>query len=711
MIELWGGIECTRNRVGDTYVDQLELNGHAVREDDLDRMADLGIRVWRYPVLWERVAPHGLARADWSWPTRRLTRMRELGLDPIVGLVHHGSGPPDTSLLDPAFPEKLAAYADAVAARFPWVKRWTPVNEPLSTARFSGLDGHWYPHGRSHPEFARAIVNETRGIVLAMQAIRRHVPDAELVYTEDVCRHSSTPKLAAEATFRNQRRWIGLDLVCGRIDADHPLHAWLVAHGISPAEIAGIEPTPPEVIGANYYVTSDRFLDEHPHRMPPHRRIHGPEGFYGESEAVRWTRPGLLGHRTLLDEVWDRYHLPVVISEVHVGCTREEQVRWLLEAWDAAHLARQDGADVRAVTVWGAFGLFGWDRLVVRRGGTYEPGLFDVRGPTPRPTALAKVAKALARGEKPDVPYGGAGWWRRPTRTFGREPIDVPMPGFPPALELPPTWPQRPLLITGSGALARRVAHACRVRDLPTIMPGRALDPADADALARLVDELEPWAVFHAAGVRGPYAAERHPELAERLHARAPAVLARLCRDRGVRLLVLSSSRVLTGPGPHDEGAPLRPRGVLGRTQAHGELAAEGVALVLRCGHIVGLDHGQDLLGYGLRHVATGRPWQVSVGEPVVVSRALVDHALDLLVDGEVGLRHVAHRSDLFVTARVAARLAGLDRRRILAGPPGAAGPLVSVHGARLLPPVAAALSGLPFPAPGSEPAASEVSP
>jgi dTDP-4-dehydrorhamnose reductase len=698
-LELWGGIECTRNRVGDRYVDQLDQSGHAGRDGDLERMAALGIRVWRYPVLWERVAPDGLARADWSWPRRRLTRMRQLGLEPIAGLVHHGSGPRDTSLLDPAFPEKLAAYAAAVAERFPWVRRWTPVNEPLSTARFSALDGHWFPHTRTHADFARAIVNECRATALAMAAIRRHVPDAELVYTEDVCRHSSTPGLAVEAAFRNQRRWIGLDLICGHVGPDHPLHGWLVEHGVDPAVLADLEPTPPAVIGANYYVTSDRFLDELPERQPWCRRIEAPvlehAGIYGETEAVRCTRAGLLGHRTLLNEVWARYGLPVALAEVHVGCTREEQVRWLLEAWDAAHLARSDGADVRAVTAWGAFGLFGWDRLVTRAGGTYEPGLFDVRGPSPRPTALARVASALARGEAPDVPYGGEGWWRRASRTQGREPLEhVATPGHPPVLDLPPARPARPLLVTGSGAFARQIVRTCEARNLRTVVTGRALDPADPDAVARLVDELRPWAVFHAAGLRTPAVAERVPELAERLHATAPAVLANVCASRGLRLLVLSSSRVLSGPGPHDERALVCPRGALGRSQAEGERAAEGVGLVLRCGHIVGLDRRDDVLGSGLRDVSFGRRWTVSPDQAVVVGPALVDYALELLIDGELGLRHVAHRADLLVTARVAARMVGLDRRRIVAGPRGDAARLVSVH-RRVLPAVGVALRGL----------------
>jgi dTDP-4-dehydrorhamnose reductase len=95
--------------VGDQYFDQLERNGHASRIDDLDLFAELGVRAIRYPVLWERTAPNGLESADWSWADERLERLRELGIRPIVGLVHHGSGPHHTSLIDPAFPEKLAS--------------------------------------------------------------------------------------------------------------------------------------------------------------------------------------------------------------------------------------------------------------------------------------------------------------------------------------------------------------------------------------------------------------------------------------------------------------------------------------------------------------------------------------------------------------------------------------------------------------------------
>jgi dTDP-4-dehydrorhamnose reductase len=674
-LELWGGVECTLNRVGDRRIDQQAQSGHSVREEDLDRMAALGIRTWRYPLLWEHLAPDPDTPIDWGPWDRRMEKMRALGLEPIAGLVHHGSGPSHTSLLDPRFPEKLAEYAAKVAERYPWIQRWTPVNEPLSTARFSALDGHWYPHRTSVPDFARALVGQCRGIALAMRAIRAINPSAELVFTEDVCRHSSTPGMAEEAAFRNARRLLPMDLVWGRVVSGHPFHHWLRDAGIPASELDGLasNPTPAAILGANYYVTSDRFIDERPERVPPDRRFEGELGPYGETESVRRTAEGIVGHRALLGELWDRYGVPVAITEVHLGCTREEQVRWLLEAWDGALAARADGVDVRAVTAWGAFGLFGWDKLVTRDGGSYEPGLWDVRGPVPRPTALAKVASDLAAGRPVDAPWGGAGWWRRPTRHLGKVPVQCAEPfGRPP----PPPRASRPLLVTGAGAFAREVRRACEVRGLAVVAPGRALDVCDLDRVRQILDDVRPWGVFHAVGVRGRAAAEREPKRAETLHSHAPGMLAAECAERGIRMVALSSSLVVPAPGVHDESAPVAPRSVLGLAQAEGErriLERHERALILRCGVLLGLDRSDDPLGVGLGSLLERGTWTVPTNASVVVAALLAGGALDLLVDGERGVWHVAHRRPLVELARAAARFAGLDPGAVRAVSPAGA--------------------------------------
>ena len=138
-LELWGGVECTVNRVGERYFDQVRKSGHHDRPEDIGGLIKIGFRAVRYPVLWERVAPGGLSTADWAWTDERLALLRGAGIRPVATLLHHGSGPQSTHLLDPTFPESFAAYAAAVAARYPWLQDYTPVNEPLTTARFSAL--------------------------------------------------------------------------------------------------------------------------------------------------------------------------------------------------------------------------------------------------------------------------------------------------------------------------------------------------------------------------------------------------------------------------------------------------------------------------------------------------------------------------------------------------------------------------------------------
>ena len=110
-LELWGGHECTVNRVHDVYRDQTILSGHQDRLSDLALFAELGIKALRYPVVWERVAPEAPTERDWRWTDERLGEIRRLGMRPIAGLLHHGSGPAYTSLVSDDFVSLFADYA------------------------------------------------------------------------------------------------------------------------------------------------------------------------------------------------------------------------------------------------------------------------------------------------------------------------------------------------------------------------------------------------------------------------------------------------------------------------------------------------------------------------------------------------------------------------------------------------------------------------
>ena len=668
-LEMWAGLECTVNRVGDVYFDQLERNGHAWRLGDLDLFAGLNIARLRYPLLWERIAPSGVASADWSWSDERMDRLRALGVRPIVGLVHHGSGPRHTSLLEPSFAEGLAEFAGAVARRYPWIEDFTPVNEPLTTARFSGLYGFWYPHHRDRRSFVRALLVQCRATALAMRAVRAVIPHARLVQTEDFGRIYSTPALAGQARYENRRRLLSMDLLCGLVTPAHPLWPELRDAGATADELLWFrnEP-PPDLIGVNYYLTSDRLLDTRCGRYPAHTRGGNGRQSYADVEAVRaWAR-GITGHRALLDELWGRYGRPLAISEVQAAGSREEQLRWLKEAWDAACDARASGVDVRAVTAWALLGSWDWHRQVTSADGYYEPGVFDTRVGSPRPTAVARMVRDLATtGEHTHPVLASPGWWRRPERfVYPRVGTGAPPP------EAASGTAARPLLVTGgTGTLGRAFARFCELRGLAhRLLTRQDLDVADPASVGEALRRYAPWAVVNAAGYVRVDQAENEAVRCYRENALGPAVLARACREHGVRLLTFSSDLVFDGAArtPYVESDGIGPLGVYGRSKARAEsdvLRLLPGGLVVRTAAFFGPWDEHNFLAAALRTLAAGQRFRAAcdtVVSPTYVPD-LVEASLDLLVDGAHGLWHLANGGALTWAdfAREGAALAGLD--------------------------------------------------
>lgn len=420
MLELWGGHECTVNRIGDRYRDQTVRSGHENRCSDLELFASLGITSLRYPVLWERVSPNRPDARDWRWTDERFSEIRRLGMSPIAGLLHHGSGPHYTSLVSETFVTGLAVHARAAAERYPWVRDWTPVNEPLTTARFSALYGHWYPHTVDEGVFWLALLNQIDGTRYAMREIRRVNPNARLIQTEDLGQVYGTSPLAQEVAYQNNRRWMTWDLLTGRVTDDHPLRARLERFGLgSRLDAIADDPCPPDILGVNFYPTSERFLD-HRAELYPQWTI-GDLGQF-DMDAVRVLDPEPLGLKGLLAQAWARYGLPIAVTESHLNGSVEDQCRWIAEAWAFAQALREQGADIRAVTTWALLGSFDWNSLLTREVGFYEAGAFDVRSGTPRETGLAPFLRHLGGGggltawadEHPELVRPG--WWRQEAR-------------------------------------------------------------------------------------------------------------------------------------------------------------------------------------------------------------------------------------------------------------------------------------------------------
>lgn len=663
-LELWAGYECSIVRLHGAYRNQLDYTGHARRISDIDALADLGVKTIRFPILWEQVYAGSVP--DWSWPDLFLERVRQRGIVPIAGLLHHGSGPEFTGLCDPGFPELFARYAAEVASRYPWIDHFTPINEPLTTARFSCLYGHWYPHHTSTASFLRALIQQCQGVVLAMRAIRRINPNAKLVQTEDLGKVFSTSSLTDQADYENHRRWISLDLLCGRVDRNHPMHEELLAHGIAQSALDAFnaEPCPPDVIGINHYLTSDRYLDENVDKYPTDSWGGNGRIRYADIAACRSSvDDGQLGAAARLREAWERYQLPLALTEVHNGSTREEQLRWFDKLWKAARQVRSEGVDIRAVTAWAAAGSVDWSSLLTRRENQYEAGLFDIRGTPPRPTIIASACASLAADGKFDHPLlDDRGWWERDDRYHSQDRSQQVKPRS-----------ERKILIVGQmGTLGTALASACRRRHIAHTGLGRSqMDITDAAGVREVIEHLRPWAVINAAGFVRVKQAESMASQCMRENADGPQHLAAACTRMGIPFATFSSDLVFGGCEikRYKEDDPTSPQCIYGQSKALAETrvrAANPDALIIRTSAFFGHDQ-YNFLHHALGALSCGRPARAS--DAIRVSPTyvpdLADATLDLLIDGGMGIWHLANDGIMswYELAEKAARAAQVSSR------------------------------------------------
>lgn len=650
-LEVWGGIECTINRVKDSYFDQVKFAGHYSRQSDIDLFADLGIKKLRYPVLWEKHQPKPGAKIDWSATETSLKRLKELAIDPIAGLVHHGSGPAYAAIDSENFATGLADYAFKVAQKFPWIEYYTPINEPLTTARFCGLYGFWYPHSKSDHAFIQLLLNETKATILSMQAIRKINPAAKLIQTEDLGKTYSTPLLRYQANFENKRRWLSFDLLLGRVDKKHPLWKYLTTQGnIKEKELQFFldNPCPPDIIGFNYYITSERFLDENLSKYP--RENHGGNSrhHYADVEAVRVDLETKTGLSKLLKEAWEYFKIPIAVTEVHLGCTREEQLRWVKEIWETSCKLQSEGVSIKALTAWAILGSYGWDNLLTEPKGKYETGLFDLSGGKPRPTLLVKMIKSLAKGDEFKHPVlESKGWWKKDIRVlYFRNNIRKI------SSELKTS---QPLLILGkTGTLGKAFAKLCEHRGIYyQLLDRKDLNLGDAEHIKRVIEEKRPWAIVNAAGYVRVDDAETERKNCYIANTHGPSHLATLSSKYDFKLLTFSSDLVFDGlKGKfYLESDPISPLSIYGQSKARAEefvLENDPSALIIRTSAFFGPWDNYNFVTNVLSSLKNQQ--FIKAANDVYISPTyvpdLVNTSLDLLLDDEYGIWHLANKGE-----------------------------------------------------------------
>ncbi|HEY0117272.1 MAG TPA: family 1 glycosylhydrolase [Cellulomonas sp.] len=368
-------------------VDEYELTEHYERfADDFALAAGVGAEFLRWGVPWYRVQPE-VARWDWSWTDRALEAMHACGVRPVVDLVHYGT---PLWLADefasPDYPDRVADYAARFAERYADVAvDYTPLNEPVVHALFSGEYGYWPPYLTGVRGFTTIAAGLARGIVATQRAVAGvlgdratfvHV-DAAMAFVGD----DAAPEHRAQADRMRMQVHLVEDLVTGAVDADHPAVPQLRDAGVGDEDLAWFADSAvqPDVMGVNYYprISTERYEPGVTHAG----------GFADPRPAVDL---GTAGLRQALGSYWWRYGVPVMVSETCVTSSVADRVRWLDDSVATVQLMRAEGIPVVGYTWWPLFDMYEWTwrhSRAPRRDHLLTMGLYD----------LVETADGLAR--------------------------------------------------------------------------------------------------------------------------------------------------------------------------------------------------------------------------------------------------------------------------------------------------------------------------
>jgi beta-glucosidase/6-phospho-beta-glucosidase/beta-galactosidase len=368
------GIECSYPTIdgGRWRIDQLQETKHYENwRRDLELVRELGLRYLRYgPPL--HLIFQGPGKYDWTFTDQVCEAMRQLEIVPIMDLCHFGVPDWLENFQNGELAQRLSEYACEFAARYSWVKFYTPVNEMYVTTRMSALDGVWNEQLRSDDAFVRATCNVAKASILMMQAIQRERPDAVFVNSESsefyqAC--CADKEIRRIASFENQRRFVALDLLYG-VPMRSDMYAYLLDHGMTREEYEWFmnqDVARRAILGVDYYVWNEKLIN-----------ADGRPEILGE----------LFGWYVITYQYYQRYKRPVMHTETNTPDARDAPA-WLWRQWHNVQLIRENGVPVVGFTWYSLQDQVDWNIGLSRAVGNIFPvGLYDLNR-DPRPVAQA----------------------------------------------------------------------------------------------------------------------------------------------------------------------------------------------------------------------------------------------------------------------------------------------------------------------------------
>ena len=261
---IWDTFSHTPGRVANGETGDIACDHYHHWADDVELMASLGVKAYRFSVSWPRVLPGGSGAVNEqgvAFYDRLVDRLLERGIEPVL-TVYHWDLP--QALQDrggwtsPSMAEWFADYAGLLAERLgDRVRTWVTLNEPQCFAFMGNGSGQHAPGLRDWGTALRVANGALAAHAAAATRIRAVAVNARVGVALDL--NHVEPASAAEADVEAARRhqairqgWF-LDPLFGRGYPELALAAHRAAGQLPDLELPAQEGPGLDFLGLNYY--------------------------------------------------------------------------------------------------------------------------------------------------------------------------------------------------------------------------------------------------------------------------------------------------------------------------------------------------------------------------------------------------------------------------------------------------------------------------
>lgn len=335
-------VQDTRPRDNNEIADFTVAVDHYHRyKEDIALLAELGIKVFRFSIAWSRIYPEGRGSVNQKGLDHYSAVINELlkqGIQPFITLNHFDlpqaledqGGWTNRSTVE-AFETYAKTLFNAYGDR---VTHWLTINEPnIMLLVDRKILGKTIPLPEKYQQFHHLMIAEKLAFKHCHELVPNGkigpVPNISLVYAAT----SKPEDNQAALYFNSVRNWAYLDFAClGRYNT--VFQDYLNQNGvkitIQPEDQALMTSAFPDFVAMNFYTTvtveqptmegdmTNGISDQQSEDIMERGFYKGFTNPYLKKNAFNWTIDPL-GLKTTLQTLYDRYHLPILITENGLG--------------------------------------------------------------------------------------------------------------------------------------------------------------------------------------------------------------------------------------------------------------------------------------------------------------------------------------------------------------------------------------------------------